>query len=222
MKGIVVLLFLVSVTCSTFAQLQNIPLATAIGESVVKVKPDYAVAVIKVKKSMNISSLTTAATFRIFEENDTRVQLFGFDDKNIDFSLIQADSLVYVKEIIITINDLQNLDKYLLEIQKLGYKDLIYLDYRVKDLAAHKDQARKNAIASAKRKAILLASELGQSIGKAHTIEELESQSFNWYNIDNAKNLENMTYKLGSEAYVIEPGYITIISKVKVSFDLMK
>jgi len=31
-----------------------------------------------------------------------------------------------------------------------------------------------------------------------------------------------MTYKLGSEAYVIEPGYITIISKVKVSFDLMK
>jgi len=222
MKGIVVLLFLVSVTCSTFAQLQNIPLVTAIGESVVKVKPDYAVAVIKVKKSMNISSLTTAATFRIFEENDTRVQLFGFDDKNIDFSLIQADSLVYVKEIIITINDLQNLDKYLLEIQKLGYKDLIYLDYRVKDLAAHKDQARKNAIASAKRKAILLASELGQSIGKAHTIEELESQSFNWYNIDNAKNLENMTYKLGSEAYVIEPGYITIISKVKVSFDLMK
>mgnify|MGYP000441922083 FL=1 len=200
MKRIVVLLFLVSVTCSTFAQLQNIPLVTAIGESVVKVKPDYAVAVIKVKKSMNISSLTTAATFRIFEENDTRVQLFGFDDKNIDFSLIQADSLVYVKEIIITINDLQNLDKYLLEIQKLGYKDLIYLDYRVKDLAAHKDQARKNAIASAKRKAILLASELGQSIGKAHTIEELESQSFNWYNIDNSKNLENITYQLGSEA----------------------
>jgi len=137
MKRIVVLLFLVSVTCSTFAQLQNIPLATAIGESVVKVKPDYAVAVIKVKKSMNISSLTTAATFRIFEENDTRVQLFGFDDKNIDFSLIQADSLVYVKEIIITINDLQNLDKYLLEIQKLGYKDLIYLDYRVKDLVGY-------------------------------------------------------------------------------------
>ncbi len=222
MKRIVVLLFLVSVTCSTFAQLQNIPLVTAIGESVVKVKPDYAVAVIKVKKSMNISSLTTAATFRIFEENDTRVQLFGFDDKNIDFSLIQADSLVYVKEIIITINDLQNLDKYLLEIQKLGYKDLIYLDYRVKDLSPHKDQARKSAIASAKRKAILMASELGQSIGKAHTIEEVEVQSFNWYNIDNSKNLENMTYKLGSEAYIIEPGYITIVAKVKVSFDLIK
>ena len=78
------------------------------------------------------------------------------------------------------------------------------------------------AIAAAKRKASLMANELGQTIGKAHTIEEVESQSFNWYNIDNAKNLENMTYKLGSEAYVIEPGYITIISKVKVSFDLMK
>jgi hypothetical protein len=36
--------------------------------------------------------------------------------------------------------------------------------------------------------------------GKAHTIEELESQSFNWYNIDNSKNLENITYQLGSEA----------------------
>ncbi len=67
-----------------------------------------------------------------------------------------------------------------------------------------------------------MASELGQSSGKAHTIEELEVQSFNWYNIDNSKNLENMTYKLGSEAYVIEPGYITIVAKVKVSFDLIK
>ena len=78
------------------------------------------------------------------------------------------------------------------------------------------------AIAAAKRKASLMANELGQTIGKAHTIEEVESQSFNWYNIDNSKNLENITYKLGSDVYVIEPGYITIISKVKVSFDLMK
>jgi uncharacterized protein YggE len=202
--------------------MQNIPLVTVVGESVVKIKPDYVVIAIRVKKSMNLTTLQTTSAFKIFEQNDTRIQLFGFDDKNIDFSLIQADSLVYVKEIFITVNDLENLDKYLLEIQKLGYKDLIYLDYRVKDLTAYKDQARKNAIASAKRKAVLLANELGQSIGKAHTIEELESQSFNWYNIDNTKNLENITFKLGTDGYVIEPGYVTVVSKIKVSFDLLK
>jgi uncharacterized protein YggE len=222
MKKVFILALFSILLSNTFAQLQNIPLVSAVGESVIKVKPDYAVIALKVKKSMNLATLQTTASFKIFEQNDTKIQLFGFDDKNIDYSLIQADSLVYVKEIFITVNDLENLDKYLLEIQKLGYKDLIYLDYRVKDMSVYKDQARKSAIVSAKRKAMLMASELGQSIGKAHTIEELEVQSFNWYNIDNSKNLENMTYKLGSEAYVIEPGYITIVVKVKVSFDLIK
>ena len=67
-----------------------------------------------------------------------------------------------------------------------------------------------------------MATELGQIIGKAHTVEEINNENYNWYNIDHVNKTENITFKLGSDNYQIEPGYLTIISKVKVSFDLQK
>ncbi|OFY82852.1 MAG: hypothetical protein A3F72_01840 [Bacteroidetes bacterium RIFCSPLOWO2_12_FULL_35_15] len=205
-----------------FAQLENIPLVTVFGEAAVKVKPDYVIIGIKVKKEIRLNSATNKTVFEIFNTEDTKVRLFGFDDKNVSESLIQVDSSVYVKEIFITINDLTNLDKYLLELYKLGFKNYIYLDYRVKNYDDYKNQARKEAISSAKAKATSLATELGQSIGKAHTIEEINSENYNWYNIHNNANLENITFKLGADGYVIDPGFLIITSKIKVSFDLLK
>src|ERR1035437_5698429 len=202
-----------------FAQLENIPLVTVFGESTVKVKPDYVILGIKIKKEIRLNSAPNNTVFEIFKTEDTKIRLFGFDDKNISESLIQVDGSVYVKEVYITINDLNSLDKYLLELYKLGFKDYIYLDYRVKNFSDYKDQARKEAIYSAKTKATLIATELGQTIGKAHTVEEINNENYNWYNIHNNVNLENITFKLGADGYIVEPGFLIITSKIKVSFD---
>jgi uncharacterized protein YggE len=202
----------------SIAQLQNIPLVVIEAEGIVKVKPDYVIIGVKLNKKIQI----TNATFEIFREIDTQFKIFGLDDKAISQSYIQADSSFYIKEIYLTLTNINMLDKTLLDLYRLGYKQYIYLDYRVQNLISYKNQARKEAIMLAKTKATLLASELGQNIGKAHTIEELNQQSYNWYNIHDEDNLEDVTYKTGSDFYVIEPGYITIISKVKVSFDLIK
>ena len=102
------------------------------------------------------------------------------------------------------------------------YKQYIYLDYRVQNLISYKNQARKEAIILAKNKATMLAEELNQTIGKAHTIEELNQKSYNWYNIHDIDGLEDVTYQAAADFYLIEPGYITIISNVRVSFDLIK
>ena len=218
MKKILFILSLFLISVFSFAQLQNIPLVVVEAVSVVKVKPDHVIIGVKLNKKIQISN----SMLEIFRETDTNLKIFGLDDKAIYQSLIQADSSYYVKEIFLTITDMNILDKTLLELYKLGYKQYIYLDYRVQNFISYKNQARKEAIILAKTKAASLSAELNQTIGKAHKIEELNQESYNWYNIHDTDNLEDITYKIGSDFYLIEPGYITIISKVRVSFDLIK
>lgn len=222
MKNLITLFAFALLSNCVSAQLQNIPLITVFGESAVKVKPDYVIVGVKVKKDIRLPSNGNVPAFEIFKDEDTKIRLFGFDNKNISESVIEADSSAYVKEVFFTINDLNDLDKYLLELYKLGFKNYIYLDYRVKDYTGLKNQARKEAMTVAKKKATLLANELGQAIGKAHTIEELEHEDYNWYNIHDKDGLENITFTQGANGYMIEPGFIIITSKIQVSFDLQK
>lgn len=218
MKKIRYIFILQLLSFASFAQLQNIPLVVVEAESVIKVKPDYVIIGVKLNKRIQINP----TTFEIFRDIDTQFKIFGLDDKFIYQSYIQADSSVYIKEIFLTITDMNLLDKTLMDLYKLGYKQYIYLDYRVQNLLSYKNQARKEAVLLAKNKAAALAADLNQTIGKAHRIEELNQESYNWYTIHDNDNLENVPYKSGSDFYIIEPGYISILAKVRVSFDLVK
>jgi uncharacterized protein YggE len=220
-RSVVIFIFFISRIVS-FGQLENIPLVTVFGEASVKVKPDYAVIGIKIRKQLPSGSVESSTALEIFKSEDTKIRLFGFDAKNSSETVIQMDSTMYVKEVFITVNDLNLLDKYLLELNKLGFKDFIYLDYRVRELLTYKNQARREAINAAKKKATILAAEVGQTIGKVHRIEEEKSEDFNWFNIHNTKGLENIPAKLGADSYAIEPGFIVFTARIKVSFDLMK
>jgi uncharacterized protein YggE len=222
MKGLLTFLLFLLLQIAVFAQLENIPLITVYGEASIKIKPDYVIIGIKLKKQLPTSEVERSTALEIFKAEDTKIRLFGFDAKNISETVIQVDSGVYFKEVFLTITDLNALDKYLLELNSLGFTKYIYLDYRVKDYAAYKMQVKKEAINSARKKAVVLAAELGQTIGKAHIIEELAPEDYNWFAIHDRKHLENITFKLGADGYVIEPGFLTLNSKIKVSFDLPK
>jgi uncharacterized protein YggE len=219
MKNIILIIIITCLGNLLFGQLQNIPLITVTGESVMKVSPDYVIVGIRIKKKL-LTNIERKPAFEIFKEEDTKIRLFDFNESDISRTIIQIDSSTYYKEVFITINDVKKLDKYLLELSNLGYNDYIYIDYRVTNYNRYKMQCRKDAVNAAKKKAQALVAELGQTLGKAHTIEDLDSQDYNWYNLKNKENAGNITFKLGADNYVIEPGYITITSKVKLSFDL--
>lgn len=222
MKNRFILFLCLLMQSAAFAQLENIPLITVYGEARVKVKPDYVILGIKIRKKINTNSSEGITALELFKTEDTKIRLFGFDQKNMTETIIQPDSGSYIKEVFITITDLSSLDKYLLELNKLGFKNFIYLDYRLKEYGTYKAQAKREAIASAKKKATLLAAEVGQTIGKAHRIEELNTEDYTWYDMQNENSPEHITFKLGADGYVIEPGYLTLTSKMKVSFDLIK
>lgn len=220
-KFIVIFLFIISGTV-IFAQLENIPLITVQGEGTIQVKPDYIVLGFKVYKSMPTNSNGDPIGFEIFKDEDTRIKLFDFNEKDIDESLIQLEGLKYVKEVYISIYDLDKLNRILIELNKLGFSAFHYMDYRVKDFEMYKNQARIKAIKSAKEKASQLVGELGQQIGKAHTIEEIHFQDYNWYNKNEDIRIEDIPFRSDADTYLLEPGFIVITSKIKVSFDLIK
>ena len=206
---------------ASFAQFQNIPLVTVYGESVVKVKPDFVVLEIKLTKDIFVENQNNSI-FEIFSKEDTQINIFDFDGKQVSEAYIQVDSLRYYKELFMTIKDLTKLDKILLELYKAGFKNYVFVDFRTSKKTDLINQARKDAIAAATNKAKLLANETGQLIGKVNTIEEIGSQEYNWYNLHKINTPDNNMYRLGSDNYIIEPGYITVVAKVKVSFDLLK
>lgn len=206
-----------------FSQLDNIPLITVTGQSSVNVDPDYVIIGIQVnkqiRKDLNGRQLFG---FDIFDEDDTDIRCYDFNGKEIHSSLIQTKGSIYIKEVFITLRNLDKLDEQLREFRKYGADNLIYFDYRISNYRSIKKQTRQDAIIKAKKKAQDLALQLDQSIGKAHSIKELDSKSYNWYTIDDKQNLEDITFETGADNYLIKPGYIVITSKIEVSFDLIK
>jgi uncharacterized protein YggE len=214
----ILLVFMISMN-SVFAQVQPPPLITVTGESVVKVTPNYVILGIRIKKQLT-PGMDNKPAFEIFKEEDTKIRLFDFKEEDLSRTLIQRDSSAYYKEVFIAIYDLKKLDKYLLELYNLGYTDFIYVDYRTSFYERYKTEAHEAAMADAKKKAQLLATQLGQTIGKAYTIEETGSEDYNWYSLKDKLNAQKITFKTGTDHYVIEPGYITITSRIRVSFML--
>lgn len=197
---------------------QEPPHIRVTGEAVVKVIPDYVVLGIRIKKQLNGADNKPA--FEIFKEEDTKIRLFDFNEADMSKTFIQLDSAAYYKEVFVTITDLKKLDKYLLELYTLGYRDYIYIDYRTSLYDKYKTQAREEAMADAKKKAKQLSLGLFLALGKAYAVEELNTEDYNWYNLKDKKNAGKLTYKMGSDNYLIEPGYITVTARVNVSFYL--
>lgn len=197
---------------------QEPPHIRVTGEAVVKVIPDYVILGIRIKKQLNNTDNKPA--FEIFKEEDTKIRLFDFNEADMSKTFIQLDSAAYYKEVFVTITDLKKLDKYLLELYTLGYRDYIYIDYRTSLYEKYKTQAREEAMADAKKKAKQLSLGLFLALGKAYAVEELNTEDYNWYNLKDKKNAGKLTYKMGSDNYLIEPGYITVISRLQVSFNV--
>lgn len=214
MKRYLFYVILLLSTHLTFAQVENIPLLTVYGEGIVKVMPDQAIISLEVNKEVYNTPNASSPSLEIFKDEDTRIRLFDFDDNNIVEGVIQPNGDVYKKEIFITVNDLSKLDRYLLELRKKGFRNINFIDYRVRDINKFQNRALKKALDAAIQKAKILQ----QPVGNIHTVEEIEQQTYNWYN----PQLKNIILSDNFDMNNINPGHLTFISKIKVAYDLKK
>jgi uncharacterized protein len=121
------------------------------------------------------------------------------------------------KTVIIRFADLARFEKFFAEVLKVGVSKVNSVEFRTTQIRKYKDQARAAAIRAAREKAVALTAEIGQTIGRAHSINEEgygRSASSNNYTTVVSGSFSS------DESSSFAPGMITITAQVTVSFIL--
>ncbi|HKS29879.1 MAG TPA: SIMPL domain-containing protein [Pyrinomonadaceae bacterium] len=236
-------IFFILVTCvsSAVAQQQaEPPLITVTGQAEVKVPPDevvFTLAVVKVNKDLlvakeendrNVRSIMELARRYNIAQQDVQTDYIGVTPKYRDVrrrgALVGEEEAERVfegyevsKTVVIRLRDVKRFESLLSEILRAGIDRVRDIDFRTSEIRKYKDDARAMAIRAAREKALALTKEIGQTIGKAHTIRE------EGYSYGSSNAMANNTTMISGdfsaeETSTIAPGMITVSARVTVSF----
>ncbi|HEX6187341.1 MAG TPA: SIMPL domain-containing protein [Pyrinomonadaceae bacterium] len=240
MKTIFLLVTLAFAAVPAFAQ-NNIepPLITVTGQAEVRVPPDevlFTLAVENVDKDMLVANRKTddsvkqiLAIARKYNVKPEDVQTshisvepkYNWDD--MSFEARQKVKRVFIgyevsKTAVIRLKDISRFSELLADVLQAGITRLSNLEFRDSQIRKHRDQARVMAIRAAQEKAILLAREIGQSIGPAYSISEYAGDSGRSNVAQNVTSV--ISGDLSSSESAIAPGSISVTAQVTVKFKL--
>ncbi|MFZ0478253.1 MAG: SIMPL domain-containing protein [Terriglobales bacterium] len=117
----------------------------------------------------------------------------------------------------ITLRDLSKYESLMIKLLEAGTNRLDGINFGVSETRKLRDQARSRAIRDAKEKAIAMAAELGQTVGKPWDISE--ENGWNSYGLA-ANSFAYDKRAPDANEPTIAPGQVTIKASVKVSFQL--
>ncbi len=133
------------------------------------------------------------------------------------------------KTIVITLKDISKFEDLLTDVLDGGVNYVHGVQFRTTELRKYKDEARSLAIKAAQEKAIALAGELGQEVGKPQVIREDQGgwrSGYNawWGSRWGGGMAQNVIQEVGGNSMGAEdsmaPGQITVNARVTVSFEL--
>jgi len=117
----------------------------------------------------------------------------------------------------ITLKDLSKYEELMTKLLSGGVNRVDNIAFYVGDTRKLKDEARLKAIRAAKEKAVAMATELGQTIGKPWDI----SEETGWGALQaTANSFGSNAPRVVEEEATIAPGQVTIRASVRVSFQL--
>jgi len=131
-----------------------------------------------------------------------------------------------------TLNDVSDLTPLVTQVLEVGAIKILGVEYRTSKLRKYRDQARAMAVKAAKEKAVAMAAELDQKIGKPRSITETPYYGRDWYYYgswwgyrssgSNSNSSQNIASDSGggNSSEDIALGQLAITAKVSVSFDL--
>lgn len=124
------------------------------------------------------------------------------------------------KGIVIVLRDVSKTEALLSDIFTTGVTSINAVEFRTTEIRKFKDQARAMAMRAAQEKASALAKEIGQSIGKAYSIEEETPQDHTASNSSNNFRVMGYAGSYSAAETTIALGQISITARVTVSFEL--
>ena len=125
------------------------------------------------------------------------------------------------KTIAIRLKDISRFDPLLSDVLKAGVTKVSNVEFRDSQIRKHRDQARALAIRAAQEKANLLAREIGQTIGPAHSITEGVASRYSANAMmQNTTSVISGDLSASESDSAIAPGLISVTAQVTVSFQL--
>ena len=217
-------------------------LITVTGEAVVKVVPDEVVLSLGVESSDKQLRLARSLNDARVEQVLAAAQKLGIAAKDIQTDHIsiepryrdsyeQRDFVGYFvrQAIVITLKDVTQFEDLLTDVLDAGANYVHGIQFRTTELRKYKDEARALAIKAAREKAVALAQELDQNVGKPYAIREDQEGWWSGYNsgwgsasgLGMTQNVVQNAGNIGAEMEgTLAPGQISVTASVTVSFEL--
>jgi uncharacterized protein len=206
------------------AEIQVVPDTATLSFAIVK--KDKSVAVAKKQNDETVAKVTDLARrFNIIatdvktdyirvSEVSKRVKI---KDSNADYEDV-FDGYRVTRNMIIKLSDISKFETFLTALLDAGVNNVANVVFSSSELRKYKDQARAMAIRAAREKAEALAKEIGQTIGKAVSIDEEnvdENRSSNSLSSNN-----NFSFELvdSYNAQTISVGTISVRAEVSARF----
>lgn len=236
--GIGSALFVACLTVAAHGQLKTDPaLITVSGQAEVLVVPDevvFTLEVVKMDKDLSVAKeqndesirqiLALARRFAVAPQ-DVKTDYIsvemkyttGSDNDDSDAKVKREFAGYEVsKTVILRFTNIARFEEFFSAVLQVGVSRVRDVSFRTSQIRRHKDQARTLAIRAAHEKATALAREIGQTIGKAHSIsEEGEGRSAASNNFSIGAGGGRFS---DDENSTIAPGTIRVTAQVSVSF----
>lgn len=239
-----VLTIAIIITATPFARAQEIASRqiTTSGQAEVRVVPDEVVLTLGIEtmdknlaesKRLNDvraqAVLALAKAFAIAPEN---VQTDHLDiEPRYTSAHAQSELIGYFvrKTVVFTLKDVSKVDALTSAALEAGANYVHGIDFRTTELRKHRDEARAMAIRAARDKAVALAAELEQGIGKPRNISEgyagwqYGRGGWGGYGNNGWMSAQNTSSSVGSASDSengIALGQISVSANVSVTFDL--
>lgn len=184
-------------------------------ESVAEAKRENDATIEKVKdlaKRFSIKPSDVKTDYIRVSEVTKRVKIPNSDD---DYENV-FDGYQVSRSLEIKLRDMAKFESFLTSLLESGITSVSNVSFSSSEIRKYKDQARAAAIRAAKEKAQAIASEIGQSIGRAVSIEENNVDERSSYGL-NSNN--NISFSLdGDDDDNSTVGTITIKAQVEAEF----
>jgi hypothetical protein len=229
-------LLLVSIKAQPAVAVNQMPTVQVTGTAEIQVVPDlvtFALRVTKSDKSLQVAKTRNDANVAEIIVLTRRFQIDAKDVKT-DFISVrekfervkQKDDDEYTdvfagytvsKTVVVKLKDLTKFEEFFSEVVRIGVTEVNSVSFESSELRKHKDQARMMAMRAAREKAEAMAKEIGQSVGKAVSIEEKDIDGYRSPNANFSSNSFSVSDdKNDSETFAI--GTISVKAQVEVLF----
>jgi len=209
-------------------------LITVMGEAEVRVVPDeivFDLTVQTLNRDLKIAKAQTDEKLKSVIEL-TRKYKIAPEDLQTDYIKLEPryrranETRTFLgysvrKDLVFTLRDVAQAENLLSEVMTSGITSINSINFRTSQLRKFKDQARALAIRAAREKAVALTAEIGQRIGKAHSIEEEAPTRDNMAQNNFSANVTRSSDGESTETEgTLALGQITVNARVTVRFIL--